>query len=94
MAVADGLSLQAPRAEHDRNRHHDNRERHPILDMNAKGVDPLDKHLHGRFPDFGGRLGLTNREINQTLCGRLRWRPLSFENRFVDRLGRMDVRGR
>jgi hypothetical protein len=21
--------------------------------MNAKGVDPLDKHLHGRFPDFG-----------------------------------------
>jgi len=52
VAQFGGLSLQASRAEHDHNHRHHNRERHPILDMNAKGVDPIDKHLHGRFPRF------------------------------------------
>jgi hypothetical protein len=77
----DGLLLQTPRTEHDGNRRHDNRERHPILDMNAKGVDPLDKHLHGRFPDFGRQTRTRKPENKSDFVRPPSLGRLSFENR-------------
>jgi hypothetical protein len=55
--------LSSPQLDEEGNSNHRNSNEHPILDSNAKDVDPLNKHVHYLHPPLARKIGIAKLNV-------------------------------
>jgi hypothetical protein len=64
MQKSRSTPLRSPHGDDDGKHNNCGGHNHPILEMHAKDLESLDKHIQGRFPGCALEAGHANRKIN------------------------------